>query len=79
MGGLIFLIVLAVFILIVIDILISYEFKKVADAKGHPNSKYFWITFFLGIVGMLLVISLPDRGNATSQIESQASEELPDL
>ena len=31
--------------------------------KGHHEKRYFWITFSLWIVGMLLVIALPDLKN----------------
>lgn len=54
-------IILMVTIFLVIDILISLEFHKVAIEKGYSRMKYFWMCFFLGIVGYLLVIALPDR------------------
>ena len=55
--------------------LIADEFYKAAEAKGYPEKKYLWICFFLGVVGYLLVVALPDRGNAPKAI----SDELPDL
>lgn len=48
-------------------------FYRAAKMKGHPERKYFWLSFLLGWVGWLLVIALPDRGNAV------ISDELPEL
>lgn len=54
---------------------ISNQFYEVAKAKGYHDSKYLWICFWLGLVGYLLVIALPDHGNTHQTI----SDELPDL
>ena len=70
--GWIFGIVLA----LVISLLVAEEFYKVAVMKGHPSRKYFWISFLLGIVGYLLVISLPVVTPSSSIINS---DDLPDL
>ena len=48
---------------------------EAAQKKGHIQKKYFWLCFLLGAVGYLLVVALPDRGNA----QQIASDELPDL
>ena len=37
--------------------------------------KQIWLPFWLGIIGYLLVIALPDRGNTPKAV----SGELPDL
>lgn len=42
-----------------VDFLISREFYRAAQAKGFNERKYFWLPFWLGIVGYLLVIALP--------------------
>lgn len=55
--------------------LIANEFYKAAQAKGYSEKKYLWLPFLLGVVGYLLVIALPDRGNTLKV----ASDELPDL
>lgn len=55
--------------------LIAREFYKIAVQKGHPQKKYLWISFFCTYIGYLLVIALPDRGEAQKTI----SDELPDL
>ena len=31
--------------------------------KGHEGDTYFWCTFFLGVVGMLMVIALPNKNS----------------
>lgn len=45
-------------------------FQTLARSRGFDDSKYFWICFWLGIVGYLLVLALPDR--------SDCSPALPD-
>lgn len=48
-------------ILIYIDYLIATEFDNIAEQKGYSESnKYFWYCFWLGIVGYLMVIALPN-------------------
>lgn len=44
---------------IAVVIFISKEFEHIAVLKGHDGRRYFWWTFFLGPVGMLMVIALP--------------------
>lgn len=62
---------------------VASAFQEVAEEKGFKNSrKYFWLTFLLGIVGMLLVVALPDRKGkdvGTNQQVDVANDELPDL
>lgn len=53
---------------------ISKQFYEAAQAKGYNDRKYFWICFWLGIVGYLLVIALPNNGSIMAM-----SDELPDL
>lgn len=55
--------------------LVAKEFYAAAKAKGYSEKKYLWICFLLGVIGYLLVVALPDRGNAPKAI----SDELPDL
>ena len=57
------LIVIGSLIMLAVWYLISQEFYKAAEAKGFPQKKYLWITFFFGALGALLVVALPDRGN----------------
>ena len=69
------LILIVVAIVLWIDYLIAKEFYVAAQAKGYFEKKYFWLCFLLGVIGYLLVIALPDRGNTPKAI----SDELPDL
>lgn len=55
--------IIAIICGLLIDYFISKEFKKVAELKGYTEKRYFWITFLLGLVGMLLIIALPDLKN----------------
>ena len=55
--------------------LVAKEFYVAAKAKGYYEKKYLWICFLLGVIGYLLVIALPDRGN----VQQTTSDELPDL
>ena len=50
------------------DYLIAKEFYIAAQGKGYSQKKYFWICFFLGIIGYLLVIALPSCTNAEDTI-----------
>ena len=50
---------LGIIIALVIDYVIAKKIEEIAEMKGHEGSTYFWFTFLLGIVGMLMVIALP--------------------
>jgi len=52
--------------------LVAREFYRIAKEKGFPQKKYLWLTFLFGMLGMLLVVALPDRG-AKLQIEIPAA------
>lgn len=71
----IFLIIIATALFFWIDYLIAREFQRVAVKKGHSEKRYFWISFWLGVVGYSLVIALPDRGIPAKP----SNEELPEL
>ena len=49
--------------LIVLNVFIANRFYDAAKAKGYTDKCYFWLSFWLPIVGYLLVIALPDRKN----------------
>ncbi len=57
------LIALGVILLIdlVIHIILAVQFRKIAVMKGHESVKYFWFPFLFGLVGILMVVALPDR------------------
>lgn len=57
---------------------LAEQVYEAAQAKGFPDKKYFWITFWLGLAGYLLVIALPDRGDSISYGGSMpAVEQIP--
>ena len=53
---------LVLLVALLINIMISLMFKRIAVMKGHREIRYFWMPFFFGIVGYILVAGLPDRG-----------------
>ena len=46
---------------ILVNILISNAFAKCAMQKGYGRRTYFWVCFFLGTIGYLIVAALPDK------------------
>lgn len=57
----IFLVIFCVTFVVAVECLIAKEVEFIAAEKGYYGRKYFWYTFFLGIVGIALVIALPDK------------------
>lgn len=56
------------------------EFEEIAAKKGYTDKKYFWWSFLMPPFGMLMVVALPDRGNAQiTQAVSIAADDLPEL
>ena len=55
-----FLCFVCLIIALVIDYIIAKKFADIAEMKGHEGSTYFWFTFIFGLVGMLMVIALPN-------------------
>ncbi len=51
----------AIIIFLLIDFCISRSFADAAHNKGYFEKRYFWMCFFFGIAGYLLVVALPDR------------------
>ena len=52
--------IIGLIIAIIIDVALAFVFADKAGQKGHDESAYFWICFFLGIVGYCMVAALPD-------------------
>ena len=50
---------------LIIDYIIAQKFSDIAEMKGHKGSTYFWFTFVFGLVGMLMVIALPNIKEVT--------------
>ena len=57
-----FVFLLLIAIPLLINIMLALMFKNIAKQKGHYEARYFWIPFFFGIVGYIMVAALPDRG-----------------
>ncbi len=55
------LIILGSIVVIVIWVCVAHEFRSIAAMKGHDEAKYFWWTFLMGPVGMLMVVALPQE------------------
>ena len=70
------LIVLGAILVIVLWYFIGKEFQRIAVMKGHEEARYFWWTFLLGPVGMLMVIALPQKAAAPEEVKP---DELPDI
>lgn len=75
LGGIVYLIVAAI---------IASEFQSIATEKGYDVTRYFWFTFLFGVLGMLMVIALPDKKARPKEetvevVKKFDSDELPDL
>lgn len=60
MGKALFVIVFLVAICLLSDI--ASVFYEIAAKKGFKERRFFWWTFFLPPIGMMMVVDLPDRG-----------------
>ena len=63
-------------LLIWLNAFISLQFEQVAKAKGYYESKYFWMCFWLGAIGYLLVIALVPKNTIA---DKTSSDELPEI
>lgn len=70
--------ILIAIVYLILDYYIAKWFSEAAEAKGYRDSKYFWICFFFGFIGYLLVIALPDRNQRSADID-ELPNELPTL
>lgn len=57
----IFVTILAIFV--AVRGVASYYFGKIAREKGFDFSTYLLLSIFLGLIGYLMVVALPDRKN----------------
>ena len=44
-----------------IQVLVALAFAKCAESKGYRKWMYFWVCFFFGTIGYIIVAALPDR------------------
>lgn len=70
------LIVLGAIAVIVLWYFVAKEFQRIAAMKGHDEARYFWWTFLLGPVGMLMVVALPQKAAEPEEVQS---DELPEI
>ena len=68
--------IIAIIIALIIDYLLATEFYFAANAKGYYERKYLWICFVFGVIGYLLVIALPDRGNSKPAAATPSQQPL---
>ena len=61
----ILIIIVSVIVCLSINFIIADAFYDSAQEKGYDSKKYFWYSFLFGLVGYLLVISLPDKTATT--------------
>ena len=77
MEGLLVLGILVVAGLLVwLQICVAKEFQRIAAMKGHEETRYFWWTFLMGPVGMMMVIALPQKAAAPEEVKP---DELPEI
>ncbi len=62
-----FVYILSIVIVIIINYIIAKKFSDIAEIKGHEGGTYFWFTFIFGLVGMLMVIALPNEKDVRKQ------------
>ena len=69
-----------IFLGVIVDIIFWYcvaaEFRRIAVMKGHNEARYFWWTFLIAPIGMLMVVALP---NDNKPSETVVSDELPEI
>lgn len=58
---------------LIIHYFIAKKFEEIAEMKGHIGSTYFWYTFILGLVGMLMVIALPIKDKESSHKDANTT------
>ena len=73
----VFACIVALIILVYLDYVISSFFAQAAEEKGYNEKKYFWISFWFGIVGYLLVIALPDKHARPGVVRPHPMDSVP--
>ena len=77
MPALISVLIIAVYL--VIWYFAAKVFAEIAVMKGHNGKRYFWWSFLVGPIGMMMVIALPDRRSSSGERNAAIADELPDL
>lgn len=50
-----------------VTVFIAREFSAIAHAKGYDERRYWHVAFWLGLVGYLIIIGLPDKNTRNAQ------------
>ena len=66
-------IILGVIIALILAYACANTFYEIACMKEHNDRKYFWWTFFVPLMGALMVVALPDRKNPDSRKSAMKS------
>lgn len=64
--------IMGVAVVLWINYALSTYFYYVATEKGYYEACYLWIPFLFGLIGYVLVVALPDRGNGTKTISKSS-------
>ena len=81
-------IIIAIILALLAHVWVACEVSDRTKEKGYSGGKYALLTFFMPVVGTLLMISLPDKKAAPQPIQvsvatqvpsTPPSDELPDL
>lgn len=70
---------LALAIISFVDYIIAGYFYFAGVDKEYKDVVYLRMSYFIPPVGYLLIIALPDHGNAQVQAQSNAIDELPEI
>ena len=62
-----------ILLIIKLNAYISEQFQAVAEDKGYTGRQYFWLCFFLGITGYILVTALKDK-QITKNVETEQAK-----
>ena len=57
---------------LIIQYFIAKQFESVAADKGYHGSRFFHLSFWIGLPGWILVAALPDRGSNNENISQAA-------
>ena len=60
-----------VVLFLIVNHIISLRFSEIAEMKGHADRSYYWYVFLLGVLGILMVIALPDIASRSKNAVSQ--------
>lgn len=54
-------------LLVYVIIFVTGEFADIAERKGYDRRRYWHVAFWLGGIGYLIIIGLPDMNTRTAQ------------